>query len=181
MLLSCASQIARDNPKHFYKQVTKPYHSTKIVSLKHKGVVHTSDEGIEHACTDFIKNICNLDEQIEPDPDDSSYTHNPKLNSLMDVITPHELNSALADLDGSSSAGFDNISPKLLKYALTQTWTVTEPKPPADIDDERRELLFAQDMADERNKLTFQRNILPVVTFTFKPSVSSYFSVTLFG
>jgi hypothetical protein len=113
--------LARTDPKRFYKQIIKPFMSTHISSIRHENKTHTTDPAIEHVLTDFLTGMGRAsDETIPQIP--PNYSPNPHLSLLLKPITQEELSHGLSSSNTTSSAGHDGITPRLLKYILTVKW-----------------------------------------------------------
>jgi hypothetical protein len=131
--MELTDRLARENPKRFYKQVTKPVASALIEALKVDGKIIASDVGIERALTGYLENLAGqpepgLERQWGPEEkisDESlppARAPNKHLAGIMNKIIEDEMLSALRDNTEDSSSGHDGLSPGLLKLACLTTW-----------------------------------------------------------
>ena len=150
--LQITDSLARNKPKEFYKLITKPFQSTKILSLRTNGKTYTDNIGIEKGLTDYLTDLG--DPHGVPNPSNTDDRHtapNPHLQNLLAMISPDDLNPALSDLSNSSGAGHDGIAPRLLKAITTATWTIDQPITPKDAITLRREAKFKHDITTLSN------------------------------
>lgn len=157
--LVLTDRMATHNPKKFFSQATKPLASSRIAALRRDGRIITSDEGIEDELHSYLERVADASERppAAPDPkrNRKRRRHNPRpLNlGLMDQIGREELLRALRTLDNTSAAGYDGISPALLKIVTSCTWQERENKTDADRRQDAIHKKFSTFCIEERNQL----------------------------
>ena len=113
----------------------------------------TSDEGIEQELYSYLERVADPGAVPEPDPGlrdgKRRKRHHPKLYDLLKKITMDELMRCSQDLDDTSSAGYDGISPALLKVVMLTTWELDEPRTEDDMHRDGLHAKFNQYCADE--------------------------------
>ena len=162
--LVLTDKLAAEQPRLFYKQVTKPFSAAQIQVLRTKnGVAHT-DEAIEAELHDYVQKLA----ETSPNNDRATIelparrTPKPMALGLMAKIQMDELILYIQSLDSTSSAGFDGISPALLKTVLLTPWKAEEPKTKEDRDREGLVMSLSEWCVGHREELRYKQGPLPL-------------------
>ena len=147
--------LARNQPKRFYKQVTKPLESTRITSLRKNDRILTTDEEIEDELTQYIQKMGSAPAK-HPQQDTKelrTFKEDERLKGMMDSIIESEMLMTSKQMKKDSMFGADSISPMLLKACLHTTWEgYEEPTTKTKKRDEIHSKFFSQMLA-ERTRL----------------------------
>ena len=162
--MTITDRLALSNPKRFFQETTKPFSSSKLAALRtEKGSV-SSNAGIEHCLTEYLRQIGKqpTPEEEKYDDEPSSHVwankrdkHRPNLASMMRVIDRPTLLRIVGTLDSNSSAGYGGISPALLQAVLTSEWTIQTPRTPEDDLRDRIDLKFNASFQKMRDDLKY--------------------------
>ena len=153
-------KMATQNPKRFFSQVIRPLASAQISSLRAGKRVITTDEGIEEELHSYLEKTASS--AVQPGkraPGGKSGRRKPyrtKVWGLLNVISMDELKRCLQSLDSTSSAGYDGISPALLKIVAMTTWQQEVPKTEADQKSDELHLRFSQHCAENRREMGYK-------------------------
>ena len=158
--LILTDKLAQTNPKRFYAQVTRPFSSSHIQALRKGDKIISTDEGIEDALHGYISGIAK-DDQIEaPGPPEEAMSEGPgyrgKPKGLMAHMHMHELQKYLKSLDNTSFAGYDGISPALLKTVFMTTWDIEEPRTKEDKRRDGLSMAFSSYCEAKRHELSYK-------------------------
>ena len=107
--------LARNQPKRFYKQVTKPLESTRITSLRKNDKILTTDEEIEDELTQYIQKMGSAPAK-HPQQDTKelrTFKEDERLKGMMDSIIESEMLMTSKQMKKDSMFGADSISPML--------------------------------------------------------------------
>jgi len=160
--LTLTDKMATQDPKRFFAQVTKPLASAQISSLRRGRKVITTDEGIEEELHSFLERVAAPGKEQSSDRSDGRADragegtkrrklYQTKAWGLLDTITMDELQKCLQQLDSTSSAGYDGISPAILKIVTMTTWEQEMPKTDVDMQSDELHARFDQYCAQHRN------------------------------
>ena len=149
-------ELARSDPKRFYKQVTKPLESTTITSLRKGDKILTTDEEIEDELKHYLQKMGSLppeDQRNEKNAKMRTFPEDGRLKDMMDPITESDMLSISQQMKKNSMYGADTISPMLLKACLHTTWQgQIKPTTKAKKQDDIHKKFFNQ-MTAERTRL----------------------------
>ena len=153
-------KMATENPKRFFAEVTKPLASAQISSLRRGDTVITSDEGIEQELFSYLQRVADPGKSPAPAPPlpqkgKRRKRHHTKVHGLLKNITMDELMRCLQQLDNTSSAGYDGISPALLKLATLTTWEFEQPRTEDDIKRDGLHAKFNQYCVDRSEEMGY--------------------------
>ena len=160
--IELTDHLATTNPKAFFAQATRPFSSSKIPSLRTPEGIVATDAGIEHCLTEYLQNMGSppspeSEERMDEGPDSKTWKnkrkkHKQHLSSMMMEINEHTMIRMVGTLK-TSAAGYDGITPALLKAVLTTTWQEPRTKTDADRLQESLDLKFNASFKTMRTRL----------------------------
>ena len=139
--LRLSDRLAIEDPKRFYRQITKSTSSAQIRALHTPDGVATSDADIEHHLTEYLRHIGEktLEEEMSPEANHTPpctskawkrkrAKHSAHLANIMKPIAEDQMMRIIRTCDSTSSPGIMGIAPALLKAVTTRSWVERVPR-----------------------------------------------------